>query len=215
LILSCCKTNSQSEASPSILDSLKQIASTEGFKPYEANPVLQPGEEGTWDAGALGSMSVLKVGDIFHMYYEAWGVRSEKEWDAAEYETLKIGHATSKDGIHWTKDPNNPVLPQGEKGEWDATGVWDPYVIYEDGMAEAEEDIQTTAGLMRYPKTAATLKRKDLSVRTTEQVLKMFMLFMTKNPDSIFCITGMDMMRVKISFMLLHLLKQNLISANR
>jgi predicted GH43/DUF377 family glycosyl hydrolase len=133
LILSCCKTNSQSEASPSILDSLKQIASTEGFKPYEANPVLQPGEEGTWDAGALGSMSVLKVGDIFHMYYEAWGVRSEKEWDAAEYETLKIGHATSKDGIHWTKDPNNPVLPQGEKGEWDATGVWDPYVIYEDG----------------------------------------------------------------------------------
>jgi hypothetical protein len=79
-------------------------------------------------------MSVLKVGDVFHMYYEAWGVRSEKEWDAEEYESLQIGHATSKDGVRWTKDPQNPVLPRGAKGEWDRTGTWDPYVIYEDGL---------------------------------------------------------------------------------
>jgi predicted GH43/DUF377 family glycosyl hydrolase len=115
-------------------NSLKQIASTEGFKPYEGNPVISPGSVGTFDAGALGSMTILKVEDTFHIYYEGWGVRSEKEWDAAEYETLQIGHATSKDGIHWTKDPNNPVLTQGKEGEWDATGVWDPYVIYEDGL---------------------------------------------------------------------------------
>jgi predicted GH43/DUF377 family glycosyl hydrolase len=79
-------------------------------------------------------MTILKVEDTFHIYHEAWGVRSEKEWDAAEYETLQIGHATSKDGILWIKDPNNPVLRQGGKGEWDETGVWDPYVIYEDGL---------------------------------------------------------------------------------
>ena len=68
------------------------------------------------------------------MYYEAWGVRSLKEWDAAEYESLQVGHATSRDGIHWTKDPQNPVLPQGTEGQWDETGTWDPYVIYEDGL---------------------------------------------------------------------------------
>jgi hypothetical protein len=79
-------------------------------------------------------MSVIKAGDVFHMYYEAWGVRSEKEWDAEEYESLQVGHATSMDGIHWTKDPTNPVLPQGAEGQWDETGTWDPYVIYEDGL---------------------------------------------------------------------------------
>jgi predicted GH43/DUF377 family glycosyl hydrolase len=139
LICSCSKdkaslTNNISDVSLSVLDSLKQIASKDGFKPYEANPVLQPGPEGTFDAGALGSVSVLKVGDIFHMYYEAWGVRSAKEWNAEEYESLQIGHATSRDGIHWTKDPLNPVLAKGGEADFDRTGVWDPYVIYEDGL---------------------------------------------------------------------------------
>jgi predicted GH43/DUF377 family glycosyl hydrolase len=113
---------------------LPEEKSTTEFKAYEANPVIKPGSKGQWDAGALGSMSVLKVGNVFHMYYEAWGVRSEKEWDAEEYESLQIGHATSRDGIQWTKDPQNPVLPRGAIGEWDRTGTWDPFVIYEDGL---------------------------------------------------------------------------------
>jgi hypothetical protein len=139
LICSCSENkallnNKLPDLDHSVLDMLKQIASTDGFKPYEVNPVLQPGPEGTWDAGALGSMSVLKVGDTFHMYYEAWGVRSPKEWDAAEYESLQAGHATSIDDIHWTKDPKNPILPKGTEGQWDRTGTWDPYVIYENGL---------------------------------------------------------------------------------
>jgi predicted GH43/DUF377 family glycosyl hydrolase len=100
---------------------------------YENNPVLTVGEPGTWDAGALGSMTVLKVGDTYHMYYEAWGVRSDSEWDADEYASLQIGHATSLDGITWTKDPANPVVPKGQKGSWDERGTWDPFVLYEDG----------------------------------------------------------------------------------
>ena len=38
-------------------------------------PVISPGEKGSWDAGALGSMTVVKVGGVYQMYYEAWGVR--------------------------------------------------------------------------------------------------------------------------------------------
>jgi predicted GH43/DUF377 family glycosyl hydrolase len=142
MLFSCTNTGNKQGASAeklpdvdtAVIASLKAMASTNGFKRYGNNPVLTVGPEGAWDAGALGSMTILKVGNVFHMYYEAWGKRSDKEWDAAEYETLAIGHATSKDGILWEKDPNNPVVPQGKKDEWDATGVWDPYVIYEDGL---------------------------------------------------------------------------------
>jgi S-formylglutathione hydrolase len=130
----CSFAYAADDVNRTVLNSLKQLSSTVGFKPYEDNPVLRTGPEGSWDAGALGSMSVLKVGDVFHMYYESWGVRSEKEWDAIEYESLQIGHATFRDGVHWTKDPQNPALPQGAEGEWDGTGTWDPYVIYEDGL---------------------------------------------------------------------------------
>lgn len=105
-----------------------------GWKVYEKNPVLTVGGKGEWDAGALGTMSVVKVGDVFHMYYEAWGQRSGIEWVKEDYYTLQIGHATSSDGIHWSKDPMNPVLPKGNEGEWDHHGIWDPFVLHEDGI---------------------------------------------------------------------------------
>ena len=107
-------------------ESLRRIGSTEGFKPYDGNPILKPGLAGSFDAGALGSMCVLRVGDVFHLYYEAWGVRAAKNGTPKEFETLQVGHATSADGVHWTKDPLNPVLPHGGKPDFDRTGVWDP-----------------------------------------------------------------------------------------
>ena len=104
------------------------------FKVYEDNPILRTGREGQWDAGALGTMSVLKVDGVFHMYYEAWGERSGIDWVEEEYYSLQIGHATSPDGIHWAKDPANPVLRSGTEGEWDHHGTWDPFVLHEDGL---------------------------------------------------------------------------------
>lgn len=102
-----------------------------GLTAYAGNPVLRPGEKGSWDAGALGSMTVLKAGDVYHMYYEAWGVRGKRLDD---YNSLQIGHATSRDGLHWIKDPANPVIPKGTDGAWDSDGAWDPFVLYEDGQ---------------------------------------------------------------------------------
>jgi len=84
---------------------------------YPDNPILSPGPAESWDAGALGTMSVLKVGGLFHLYYEAWGVRGDSHWDASDYNSIQIGHATSPDGYHWSKDPANPVLPKGKGGQ--------------------------------------------------------------------------------------------------
>jgi hypothetical protein len=114
-------------------ETVRDLAGTQGFKVYEGNPILSPGDEGTWDAGAIGSMTVLMVDGIYHMYYEAWGVMHEKVQDE-DYNSLQIGHAISLDGIHWIKDPANPVIPKGTGDEWDALGTWDPYVIYENGV---------------------------------------------------------------------------------
>ena len=113
------------------LRELRRLAGAGRWQPYTNNPVLRPGPPGSWDAGALGSMTVLQVGPEFHLYYEAWGVRRQS---AADYRSLQIGHATSPDGVHWTKDPANPVLPQGHGGDWDRDGTWDPFVLYEDGV---------------------------------------------------------------------------------
>lgn len=118
-------------AEPLDIPQLRDLAGAGRWAIYPHNPVLRPGAKGAWDAGALGSMTVLKVGDVFHMYYEAWGVRGKS---GADYNSLQIGHATSRDGVHWTKDPANPVLTKGAGNDWDRDGTWDPFVIHEDGV---------------------------------------------------------------------------------
>lgn len=113
------------------IQQLLDLAGGDRWAIYPNNPVLRPGGKGAWDAGALGSMTVLKVADVFHMYYEAWGVRGNND---ADYNSLQIGHATSRDGVHWTKDAANPVLTKGTGKDWDRDGTWDPFVIHEDGV---------------------------------------------------------------------------------
>lgn len=106
----------------SIVQQLQSIAGDRVFQPYATNPILRRGEPGSWDEWAVGSMSVVKAGNTFHMYYEGWGSK-----------TIEIGHATSPDGIHWQKDAANPVIPCASEG-WDSGGTWDPFVIFEDGL---------------------------------------------------------------------------------
>ena len=58
-----------------------------------------------------------------------------RPWPSSQdYRSLQIGHATSRDGLHWTKDPANPVLPKGTASAWDREGTWDPFVLHEDGV---------------------------------------------------------------------------------
>lgn len=112
---------------------IRQLGDEKYFKVYPGNPVLVPGENGTWDAGAIGSVSVVLVGSVFHMYYEAWSA-NQSNAEEVDYSTLQIGHALSFDGIHWSKDPANPVLTKGRDSQWDAEGTWDPFVIHADGI---------------------------------------------------------------------------------
>ena len=53
--------------------------------------------------------SVIYDDNEFHMWYGAWNGSSTEN---------RIGHATSLDGVTWTKDPLNPVLTM-ESGAWD------------------------------------------------------------------------------------------------
>jgi predicted GH43/DUF377 family glycosyl hydrolase len=66
---------------------------------------------------------------------------------------VAIGHATSPDGINWTKDVANPVL-EGTAGNWDRYGVGAPCVIkiganeYEMWYTGCEVDYGALLGLL-------------------------------------------------------------------
>jgi predicted GH43/DUF377 family glycosyl hydrolase len=103
----------------------KTLAGRDRWKTCPGNPIIEPGKAGRWDCWAVMSMTVVRVDQTFHLYYEG-GLTGCGD--------LQIGHATSTDGLNWTKDPANPVLRPGKVGDWDEAATWDPFIIYEDGL---------------------------------------------------------------------------------
>ncbi|MDP2208373.1 MAG: hypothetical protein Q8K98_06330 [Bacteroidota bacterium] len=81
---------------------------------HPANPVLKIGERSNFDGMVVSPGAVVFDGIGYHIYYTARSVAN----------TEAVCHATSPDGITWTKDDaNNPVLERGTTGWWDDYGV--------------------------------------------------------------------------------------------
>lgn len=85
---------------------------------YINNPVLNTGNTGEWDELEVTQPTVIKIGSIYHMWYEGNSNTIER-----------IGYTSSTDGINWTKGDNNPVLNLGSAGSWDEVHVWGPAAL--------------------------------------------------------------------------------------
>jgi predicted GH43/DUF377 family glycosyl hydrolase len=78
------------------------------------NPIIKVGLRGAIDDMVVSPGAVVYDGTNYLMYYTA---RSYASYGA-------ICHATSPDGISWTKDTaNNPILKKGAPGWWDDFGL--------------------------------------------------------------------------------------------
>lgn len=88
-------------------------------------PVLEPGPAGSWDDLRTETPTVIKVGDTYHMYYSGC---------PSPCITYEIGHATSTDGTHWVKDPQNPVVThQPHPLKWGFYVAAEPSIVHHEG----------------------------------------------------------------------------------
>ncbi|MCP4229786.1 MAG: hypothetical protein GY771_06520 [bacterium] len=99
-------------------------------------PAVPLGADGEWDDEDVETPFVVKVEGTYHMYYCARGEPEGGDWSPEA--TYRIGHATSPDGLTWTKDPNNPVLDVSglESEDWDALVTAEPSVVYRNNRFE-------------------------------------------------------------------------------
>ena len=65
----------------------------------------------------------MKVGNSYHMWYG--GV------DQPDFYGQQTGYAFSLDGINWTKSSSNPILLNGNAGDWDDNTASFPSVIFD------------------------------------------------------------------------------------
>ncbi len=71
-----------------------------------ATPVLEASPSlGAWDHRAVETPSVIVLNGQYHMFYTGYATNH------TDPNSYKIGHATSSDGITWTKDANFILAP--------------------------------------------------------------------------------------------------------
>lgn len=75
---------------------------TESLYAY-SDPVLPVGSSSAWDAHRVIDPIVLPTDSGYEMWYSGGNFDTDIPQE--------IGYATSEDGIHWTRDPENPVIP--------------------------------------------------------------------------------------------------------
>jgi predicted GH43/DUF377 family glycosyl hydrolase len=90
---------------------------------YSGNPVVSHGTPGSFDSSHAGKPAVIKIGGMYHLYYEG-----------DNGTTRSIGHATSNDLLTWSKDVN-PILTFGTEGNGDMTiSLMAPSVFEHNGL---------------------------------------------------------------------------------
>jgi len=87
-----------------------------------SNPIIGPGEPGTWDATGHWVRAAVFDGTTYHLWFTGS--------DASGMPT-DMGHATSTDGVTWNMDAANPVLTRSEPGEWDDSRLDGAAVVHD------------------------------------------------------------------------------------
>jgi len=97
------------------------------FKPAPEAPVFR-GDPGKWDARIRERGWIMWEDGIFKMWYTGF--------DDSPKRRLKLGYATSKDGINWTRNSHNPLIDDHWVEDMIVVRDNDRYIMF----AEGEQD---------------------------------------------------------------------------
>ena len=122
-------------AQADVVDEIALATSNDGLRWTPRGIVVRPGNKDAWDGLLVGRPSVLHEAGLFKMWYDgrkdlppgapAANVPTSPDSRGA------VGYATSKDGVHWTKHPGNPVMTH-DAGGVDVKRIGNGYVmVYE------------------------------------------------------------------------------------
>jgi hypothetical protein len=92
-------------------------------------PVLIPsGNTADWDGKYAFRASVIQLNGTYHMFYS--GSSGINNPNSAFSYTFGVGHASSTDGILWTKDSDNPIFTILDSAEaWRSGRTLAPWVV--------------------------------------------------------------------------------------
>lgn len=93
-----------------------------GWQLNPTTPVLSADAgAGAWDHRSVETPSVVFFQGKYHLFYTGYPT------DYTQTTTYRIGHATSTDGVTWTRDANNPIVSPTDPTNPDPAGTYPNY----------------------------------------------------------------------------------------
>lgn len=107
------------------------------FAPYPNNPVFVSGEKGAWDELIRERGWILHDGDLYRMWYTGYmpgGV-------------MRLGHATSRDGINWQRHSENPLFSAYWTEDVQVVKQGGNYYMFAEGLHDIAQLLVSSDGL--------------------------------------------------------------------
>jgi hypothetical protein len=109
------------------------------FTPYEAKPVFTGAGENHWDAKIRERGWILRDGKLWHLWYTGY--------DGTRDGVKRLGHATSEDGLHWTRDRRNPLDAEHWIEDMMVVRHGDTFYMFAEGLGDRAHWFSSPDGL--------------------------------------------------------------------
>jgi sucrose-6-phosphate hydrolase SacC (GH32 family) len=122
------------------------------FKPYEHNPVFQAAGTGHWDAEIRERGWILREDNVYHLWYT--GYDSPKG-------PMKLGYATSPDGLTWSRYPENPIYTKHWVEDMMIMKVDSTYYMFAEGEKDQAQLLTSTDRIHWTPQGKLDIRTVD------------------------------------------------------
>jgi hypothetical protein len=106
------------------------------FAPYEGNPVFEAEGPGHWDVRIRERGWILREGDTYHLWYTGY--------DGTAQARMMLGYATSRDGLHWRRYPDNPIYRDHWVEDMMVVKHGDTYYMFAEGLHDRAQLLTST-----------------------------------------------------------------------
>jgi hypothetical protein len=112
------------------------------FDPIKANLVFQGRGVGNWDEHIRERGWILRDGDKWQMWYTGF-----EGGGGDNGPNLKLGYATSSDGLQWSRYPGNPVYDESWVEDMMVVKRLDTYYMFAEGQHDIAQLLTSTDGI--------------------------------------------------------------------
>lgn len=123
------------------------------FRPYGENPVFES-SPGSWDSLIRERGWILKEGSQYRLWYTGYDPQQQPL-------TMKLGCATSPDGIHWTRLSERPAFDEVWTEDMMVVHQGDTYYMFAEGADDQAQLLTSPDGLHWTRRGTLDLRKTD------------------------------------------------------